>query len=141
MREFFDTSVLINAFLETQHHHESSFQRFAAAESRHSACGVHTLAEIYNGLTKLPRRPMVLSEQVLLFLEEVRSRVTPIVLDAEEYFATIRQVAGRGLTGGRIYDALLLACAEKSDAQVIYTWNLKHFQAIAPHLADRIQTP
>jgi predicted nucleic acid-binding protein len=131
----------MNAFLEIQQHHEPSFQRFAAAESRHSACGVHTFAELYNGLTKLPQRPAVLPEQVLLFLEEVRSRVTPIVLNAEEYFATISRIAGRGLTGGRIYDALLLACAEKSGAQVIYTWNLQHFQAIAPHLADRIQTP
>jgi predicted nucleic acid-binding protein len=45
------------------------------------------------------------------------------------------------LASGKICDALLLACAVKSEAQVIYTWNLKHFQSIAPHLADRIQDP
>jgi hypothetical protein len=50
-------------------------------------------------------------------------------------------VAGRGFTGGRVYDALLLSCAPKAKAQTIYTWNAKHFQAIAPELAGRIRTP
>jgi hypothetical protein len=68
-------------------------------------------------------------------------RMTPIALDAEEYFAAIRQAADRGLTGGRIYDALLLACAAKCEARVIDTWNVKHFHAIAPDMAQLIQTP
>ena len=49
--------------------------------------------------------------------------------------------ASRGFTGGRIYDALLLASAAKCKAQAVYTWNLKHYQSLAPGLARRIQTP
>jgi predicted nucleic acid-binding protein len=141
LREFFDTSVLVAAFLRTHPHHEPSIQRFAAAERQSSACAIHTLAELYSALTALPVKPSIPPEQGLLFIQEVRKRLTPVSLDPEEYFATIEQAADRGLTSGRIYDALLLACAAKSKAKTIYTWNLKHFQSIAPHLAHIIQTP
>jgi len=40
-----------------------------------------------------------------------------------------------------IYDALLLACARKCGADVIYTFNTDHFVRIAPDLAERIQAP
>jgi hypothetical protein len=43
--------------------------------------------------------------------------------------------------GGRVQDALLLACAAKLKAQMIDTWNLKHYQAIARELAAGIRTP
>jgi predicted nucleic acid-binding protein len=46
-----------------------------------------------------------------------------------------------GFASGRIYDALLLRCAAKVKAQTIYTWNLKHFRAVAPELAGRMRTP
>lgn len=141
MKEFFDSSVLIAALWEGHVHHERSFRRFAAAQRKHSACAAHTLAEIYAVMTALPVRPVILPEQALLFVEEVRARLSPISLQADEYLETIEQAAGRGLSGGRIYDAVLLRCAVKAGATTIYTWNLKHFQAIAPDLAERVQTP
>jgi predicted nucleic acid-binding protein len=77
----------------------------------------------------------------MLFISEVRERLTFVALSLDEHLTTIQHIADRGLTSGKIYDALLLACALKSGAEIIYTWNLKHFRAIAPHLADRIQNP
>jgi predicted nucleic acid-binding protein len=62
-------------------------------------------------------------------------------LTEEEYYTTIEQTAALHFTSGRIYDALLLRCAAKVKAETIYTWNLKHFRAISPALAARIQTP
>ena len=78
---------------------------------------------------------------MLLFVQEVRDRLTIVTLTEEEYFTTIEQTADLHFTSGRIYDALLLRCAAKVKAQAIYTWNLKHFCAINPALADRIRTP
>ena len=141
MKEFFDTSVLIAAFHGGHVHHLPSLKRFAAAEKRHSACGLHSVAEVYAVMTALPVKPMIPAEQALLFVEEVRTRLTLVSLYAEEYFAAIQDVGSRGFTGGRVYDALLLACAAKSKAQAVYTWNLKHYQLLAPDLAPRIQTP
>ncbi len=141
MKEFFDTSVLVAAFRREHVHHVPSLKRFAAAEKRHSACGLHSLAEVFSVMTTLPVKPMIPPEQALLFVEEVRDRLTLVSLSAEEYFAAVQNAASRGFTGGRIYDALLLACAAKCKAQAVYTWNLKHYQSLAPDLAPRIQTP
>ena len=77
----------------------------------------------------------------MLFVDEIRARLTPISLDTQDYYQTLRAAADQGLSGGRIYDALLLRCAKKCDAQTIYTWNLKHFEAIAPELAARLRLP
>ena len=141
MKEFFDTSVLIAAFHGGHVHHLPSLKRFAAAEKKHSACGLHSLAEVYGVMTALPVKPMIPPEQALLFVEEVRDRLTLVSLSPEEYFTAIQDTASRGFTGGRIYDSLLLACAAKCKAQAVYTWNLKHYQFLAPGLAPRIQTP
>jgi len=104
-------------------------------------CALHTLAELYSSLTALPVQPRISPHEALLFIEEVRDRLSVVTLNSDEYFTITQDVAARGLTSGKVYDALLLACAAKSDAQVIYTWNLKHFRAIAPDLAERIQNP
>ena len=141
MKEFFDTSVLVAAFRREHVHHVPSLKRFATAEKRHSACGLHSLAEVFSVMTPLPVKPMIPPEQALLFVEEVRNRLTLVSLSAEEYFAAIQNVASRAFTGGRVYDSLLLACAAKCKAQAVYTWNLKHYQSLAPDLAPRIQTP
>jgi len=84
---------------------------------------------------------MIAPAQAMLFLQEVRHRLTLVRLDEMEYYAAIEQLAGLRLAGGRVYDALLLRCAEKAKADTIYTWNLKHFQHVVPHMADRIKTP
>jgi predicted nucleic acid-binding protein len=141
VREFFDTSVLIAAFWGGHSHHAASLRCLAAADRKHSACGVHSLAEVYAVMTSLPIAPLLPPEQVMLFVNEVRSRLTSISLDEKEYSQTIQICADRGLTSGRVYDALLLGCAAKCSAQSILTWNLKHFQSIAPALASRIRTP
>jgi predicted nucleic acid-binding protein len=141
MKAFLDTSVLVAAFRGGHVHHLPSLKRFVAAEKRHSACGIHSLAEVYAVMTGLSVKPMIPPEQALLFVEEVRNRLILVSLSADEYFAAIQDAASRSFTGGRIYDSLLLACAAKCKAQAVFTWNLKHYQSLAPALAPRIQTP
>lgn len=141
MSEFFDTSVLVAAFLGDHPHHKASAKVFAGAGKKHSYCAAHTLAELYSVLTSLPLKPMIAPEQALLFLGDVRSRLSPITLDEVEYFAVIEAAAEKRIPGGRIYDALLLQCARKAKANVIYTWNLKHFQQLAPDISSVIKTP
>jgi predicted nucleic acid-binding protein len=141
MKEFFDTSVLVAAFWGGHVHHRASVTRLGAAIKKQSACGIHSLAEVYAVMTALPVRPMIPPEQALLFVEEVRDRLTLVSLNGEEYFAAIRRTAERGFGSGRVYDALLLACAARVKAQTIYTWNLKHYQALAPELSALIHTP
>jgi predicted nucleic acid-binding protein len=141
MPEFFDTSVLVAAFWSGHPCHEASVRLFGKANPKRSAASVHTLAEVYSVMTALPVKPALPPEVVMLFVREVRERLTLVTLSAPEYFAAIQKAASQGFTGGRIYDALLLRCAAKLNANPIYTWNLKHFQSLAPELAERIRTP
>lgn len=141
MKEFFDTSVFVAAFWRGHANHQSSLDLVSGANKRKSACSVHTLAEVYATMTALPLKDIVPPDQALLFVQEVRSRFHLVTLTDDEYWATIERSAGAGHTSGRIYDALLLASAVKAKAEVIYTWNLKHFRAIRPDLADQIRTP
>ena len=80
-------------------------------------------------------------EQALLFVEDIRERLTTIALDQDEYFPAIADAAAEGIAGGTIYDALIARCALKGKAAVIYTWNLDHFRRIGPEVARRVQTP
>jgi predicted nucleic acid-binding protein len=141
MKEFFDTSVLVGAFWRDHPNHESSLKLVSAANNRKSACAAHTLAEVYATMTALPVKEVIPPDQALLFVQEARDRCTIVTLTEDEYFYTIERSAGRGLTSGRVYDALLLRCAAKVKAEVVYTWNVKHFRMIRPDMADRIRTP
>jgi predicted nucleic acid-binding protein len=141
MKEFLDTSVLVAAFWGGHVHHAPSIKLLASADKKRSACGIHTLAEVYAVMTVLPVKPAIPPEQVMLFVEEIRKRLTVVSLEEEEYFEAIGNAAHLGFTSGRVYDALLLRCAVKAKVQTIFTWNLKHFRAIAPELAGRMRTP
>jgi len=80
-------------------------------------------------------------EQAILVLDRVQAKLQCVTLTVNEVTQVIRQSAAMRLHGGIIYDALLLGCARKVNAQRIYTWNEKHFRLVAPDLADRITTP
>jgi predicted nucleic acid-binding protein len=84
---------------------------------------------------------MILPDHALLFLNDLRERVTIVTLSEHDYFETVRKTAELGATGGRIYDALLVTAARKVEAKKVYTWNIRHFREIAPDWARRIRRP
>jgi predicted nucleic acid-binding protein len=141
MKEFFDTSVLVAAFVGDHPHHAASAKVFVKATKKHSFVAAHSLAELYSTLTSLPLKPMISPDQAILFIQEARNRLSVVTLDETEYYAAIEQMAEKRITGGRIYDALLLHCALKAKAETIYTWNLKHFQRLFPELSEKVKTP
>ena len=53
----------------------------------------------------------------------------------------MRMAVENRVPGGQIYDALLLDCARKFEADRIYTLNLRHFRRLAPDLAPRVVAP
>ena len=89
----------------------------------------------------MPGKYRVSCEQAMLFLQEIRQRITTVALDEEEYYETIEQASTRALTGGALYGALIARCAVKARADVIYTWNFRHFQQLGQEVARRVKTP
>lgn len=136
-----DTSVLVSALQPTQTHHRAS-REFARSFSReHCAVSNHALAELYATVTALPHLLRLSPAEAMVAIKGYLKCLTPVSLSSEEYLDALHRVAQLGRISGAVYDALHLACARKINAERIYTWNLKHFRALAPDLASRIQTP
>ncbi len=58
-----------------------------------------------------------------------------------DYVAILERAAALGVVGGGIYDALLAGCAMKAKAEMIYTWNTKHFARMGGDVAARVKSP
>jgi predicted nucleic acid-binding protein len=141
LRAFFDTSVLVPVFLDRHVHHKASFELFEKLQPQQAGCGAHSLAEVYATLTRLPPPHRLRSDQAMLLLGEIRARLQFIALTGEEYYRAIDKCAERGVMGGTLYDGLLAACALKAKADVIYTWNSRHYSQFGPDIEKRLRTP
>ena len=141
MKAFFDTSVLMASVREADQRHVISHKRLMQFAPQEAACAAHSLAELYAALTGMKPPNRIRPEMAELLLEHFITSLHCISLTADEVLHTIHRTAALKSPGGIIYDALLLACARKVQAERIYTWNVKHFQMVAPDLAERIMTP
>jgi len=141
VKYFFDTSVLLPCFFEDHEHHERSLEIFLKAGKKHACCGAHSLAEFYATATRLPGKHRLSGDQILLFLENIRERLSIITLTADEYYGALEGAAAADIVDGTIYDALLASCAIKAEAEHIYTWNTKHFRQFSQDIVKRLRTP
>ena len=141
MKAFLDTSVLVATFYADHEHHLPSIDLFLRFGKKDACCGAHSLAEVYATLTGMPGKRRVSGDEALLFLGDIRERLTLIALDEREYFQMAEASASGGLAGGAIYDAILGHCALKAKAEVIYTWNTRDFLRLPPAIAGRVRNP
>ena len=102
----------------------------------------HGLSELYAVLTRAPfTTPIYPLEAWKLISANVLPNFKIITPTPEMYRDAIESFANHGWIGGRIYDALHLSCARNAGCDRIYTLNVRHFQQLAPDLADRIGAP
>jgi predicted nucleic acid-binding protein len=141
VKAFFDTNVLIAAFQGGHPHHQASVKRFAEFKPETACCGAHSLAEVYSSLTRMPLKQRVPADTAMLFVGNIVERLSIISLSAEEYVQGVQSAANLGIVGGNIYDAMLAHCAIKSGAEIIYTWNTKHYAKCGPEVIQRLRTP
>ncbi len=145
MRILVDTSVLVAAVVQKHICHEPAFavlRRVQDAKDQGLVAG-HSLAEMYAVLTKLPAPFRHTPEQALLSIEENVLKYFQIpALTGSAYAALIREAALTGIQGVTIYDAILLKTASKAQPDRVYTFDVKHFRAVAPqNLSSRICSP
>jgi predicted nucleic acid-binding protein len=118
-----------------------SIELFLRLEKREVCCGAHSLAEVYASLTGMPGKDRASADEAMLFLGNIRERLSIVTLTDKEYFKAMEVSAAVGVIGGGIYDAVLGHCALKAGAETIYTWNAKHFRRLGPEIAGRVKTP
>lgn len=144
VRVFLDTSVLVAASLTRHPHHARArpvLERIAQGEDTGFAAA-HSLGECYSAFTTIPLDPRIqpleaerlIEHNVVAFFELIQA-------DDTIYRTAIRNCASQSGIGGMVYDALLLECARKADPERIYTFNTRHFQALAPDLDGIICAP
>jgi|ERR1022692_1366375 predicted nucleic acid-binding protein len=141
MKGFFDTSVLVPLFYRDHVHHGPSQELFIQFNQSTGCCGAHSLAEVYATLTRMPGKRRISGQQAMLFIGNLRERLSLVALNSEEYADALRASAAWGIIGGAIYDAMLAHCALKSKAQAIYTWNTRHYALCGPEVVGRLRTP
>lgn len=141
MKAFLDTSVLVATFYADHEHHPPSIDLFLRFGRKQACCCAHSLAEVYATLTGMPGRRRSSGNEALLFLGDIRERLTLVALDQREYFQVAEASAAANLAGGAIYDAILGYCALKAKAEAIYTWNTKDFLRLSPAIASRVRDP
>ena len=138
---FFDSNVLVAASLPEHVHFAASSARLVRYRNGGGACAAHTLAEVYNTLTRRAAGYGMPPTDASMIVKHAAATYRLITLTAAETARTIEDAAQQGLAGSIVFDALLIACARKANAKFIYTSNVRHVRRIAPDLASRILEP
>lgn len=138
---FLDTNVLVAACVQEHEHHTRALPLVQSVHSRihQGFVSGHGILEVYAILTRLPRSPRITPAQAdELVQENIVKHFTIAALTPREYAVLSSKLARNGISGGQAYDALHLECAEKSGADQIFTFNVRHFADLAPRLQTRI---
>ena len=144
MRAYLDTAVLVAASVAGHPHHSQSLATLRMVHKKRVTGHIsgHGLSETYAVLTRTPFTPPIYPAEAWKLLSlNVLPYFRIVTLTPKMYQETIEECANRGWLGGRIHDALHLCCAKKAACDRIYTFNVRHFQQLAPDLADRIGAP
>lgn len=140
----FDASVLIASFVASHSRHKAAAAWLRKAHSKQISLVIssHSLAECYAVLTKLPLMPKIspgIAEH--LIVENIHKWAKIVSLSDAQYFSVIRHIAKLGLTGGIVYDAIILKVAEITKVTHLVTLNPKDFNRLCPGKTDFIVEP
>ena len=144
MKTLFDSSVLVAAIVEPHPMHIRALpwlQRAKAGKIEFFVAS-HTLAELYAVLTTLPLKPRISpSTAWRLIHDNVETSAKIISLSASDYKYAVKHISELGLTGGIIYDALIMKAAQKSGVERLLTVNADDFIRLWPGGEDLICIP
>ncbi len=125
-----DTNVLVAAFVATHPHHSAAIHWFQLAEKKKISIMVaaHSIAECYAVLTRLPLSPKISPAVAYRILRDNAKKMGKLVtLDPQEFMDIAEDLSLLGLSGGIIYDAIILKTAQQHHAEKLVTFNRKHF--------------
>ena len=142
MKVLLDTSVLVAALVEPHPEHLRALPWFSKGKSTELVISSHSIAELYAVLSTLPVSPRISPGLAWrLIRESVEPRVFIVPLSSHDYLATIKHMSDMGLSGGAVYEALIVKAAQKCGADRIVTFNMSDFKRVWPEGADRIFAP
>jgi predicted nucleic acid-binding protein len=126
-----DTTCMIALVCGWHPDHARSSAEFSRRLSRGEELVVAApaLVEAYAVLTRLPP-PYRLAPADTLFLLETNfvTERRLISLSENAYKSLLRESAGLGIAGGKVYDAVIAECALQAGVDAVLTLNERHFQ-------------
>ena len=132
MREAVDTSVVVAALLGWHEDHEAArkvLERSLSAERMVLPAPV--LIEAYAVMTRLPAPHRLSPNDAAALLRDTFAEVSTFALEPGEIWKLIDHLEAGHISGGRSYDAHILACARKAGARKLLTLNDRDFLALA----------
>ncbi len=101
----------------------------------------HSLLEIYSVLTIAPFKPRISPEIAKQLIDNnIKGIAKTIYLTDKEYFKIIKRMSALSLSGGIVYDAIIVECALKAKADEILTLNFKDFLKLTNDIPIKINT-
>jgi predicted nucleic acid-binding protein len=143
VRVAFDSSVLVAASLANHPHNERALVWLDAVQRGEieGSTTTHALAELWATLTALPNEPRPTFTQVESVVARLSQRLDIVELTHLDYKVAMTRCSEREVGSGRIFDALHLVAAERSDATILLTFNTRHFLALQEKPKPAILAP
>lgn len=144
MRVLFDTSVLIAGFVASHPRHDQALAWLQRSHTKQVdlLVSAHSLVECYAVLTRLPVTPKIMPSMARMLVQEnIEKHAEIIALNATDYMSLLKRVESLGLSGGVVYDAIILRAAEKAKASKLLTLNNRDFLRLCPEHEDWIISP
>jgi predicted nucleic acid-binding protein len=138
-----DSSCMVALVSEWHESHLATFRKFHTMLDSGAELLVMgpALVETYSVLTRLPP-PRRLSPAEALSIIDTTFGNAPrtVALTPAEYWSLVRRAPVSSIAGGRVYDALIAACARKAAPVTLLTLNAEHFSPFEDG-SLRIATP
>jgi len=144
VKTLFDTSVIVSGIVESHPTHTKCLFWLQRAKAGDFECIVvsHTLAETYAVLTSLPVKPRIsplMAQRLIDTNLEAMAKIVPLTI--ADYRTTLERMAEMGLSGGTVYDALIVAVAQRLSVDRLMTLNAVDFHRVWPEGKHVIFTP
>jgi predicted nucleic acid-binding protein len=123
---------MVAAVCSWHEHHEQTVReierRFNNGEGM--VVAAPTLIEAYSVLTRLPPPHRISPAEAFILLEANFFEAKTATLDANAYHNLLRGSPEAGISGGRVYDAVIAACARSAKVRTLLTFNEAHFASM-----------
>jgi hypothetical protein len=92
----------------------------------------HAFLECFSVLTRLPPPLATAPETAEAILAKYLEAGELGGMTADACRLAVRDLAARGMGGGRIYDGIIALCSYQAGATTLLTYNARHFLPVAP---------
>ena len=125
---------MIAAVCSWHEHHETAANEIESrlAGRAKMIVAAPAVVEAYAVLTRLPPPHRLSPQTALTLLENNFLKLgTVIALNAKSYQTLLLNAPKNNVAGGRIYDAVIGACAEKAKVSAVLTFNASDFASLS----------